>query len=85
MGSGSLEKFIYTEKQTIPSLRLEKLLDFALGIAGSLEYPQYCCNIRIRHFDVNILLDEDLHPKISDFRLAKLCCLAESITSKVET
>lgn len=80
MTNGSLEKFIYNEKQTIPSLIWEKLLEIAIGIGWGLEYLHRYCNIGILHFDVkphNILLDEDLHSKISDFGLAKLCHLVE--------
>ncbi|XP_073101228.1 rust resistance kinase Lr10-like [Elaeis guineensis] len=86
MANGSLEKFIYTEKQAIPSLKWEKLLEIAIGIARGLEYLHHGCNIGILHFDIkphNILLDDDMHPKISDFGLAKLCRSAESIISMV--
>ncbi|EHA8590301.1 rust resistance kinase Lr10 [Cocos nucifera] len=86
MANGSLEKFIYTEKQAIPSLKWEKLLEIAIGIARGLEYLHHGCNIGILHFDIkphNILLDDDMHPKICDFGLAKLCRSAESIISMV--
>ncbi|XP_038976230.1 rust resistance kinase Lr10-like isoform X2 [Phoenix dactylifera] len=87
MANGSLEKFIYTKKQTIPSLEWEKLLEIATGIARGLEYLHHGCNIGILHFDIkphNILLDEDFHPNISDFGLAKLCRSADSIISMVQ-
>ncbi|XP_010941600.2 LEAF RUST 10 DISEASE-RESISTANCEUS RECEPTOR-LIKE PROTEIN KINASE-like 2.3 isoform X2 [Elaeis guineensis] len=86
MANGSLEKFIYTKKQAIPSLTWEKLLKIAIGIARGLEYLHHGCNIGILHFDIkphNVLLDDDMHPKISDFGLAKLCRSAESIISMV--
>ncbi|KAF9593261.1 hypothetical protein IFM89_021017 [Coptis chinensis] len=78
MPNGSLERFIYHEKEssTMPILGWEKLYQIALGIARGLEYLHRGCNTRILHFDIkphNILLDEDLCPKISDFGMAKLC------------
>ena len=45
------------------------------------------CNTRILHFDIkphNILLDEDLCPKISDFGLPKLCTRKESDISLLD-
>ncbi|EHA8590300.1 rust resistance kinase Lr10-like [Cocos nucifera] len=86
MANGSLEKFIYTEKQIRPSLNWEKLLEIAIGIARGLEYLHHGSNIGILHFDIkphNILLDKDFHPKISDFGRAKLCRPADSIISMV--
>ncbi|KAG1334706.1 putative LEAF RUST 10 DISEASE-RESISTANCE LOCUS RECEPTOR-LIKE PROTEIN KINASE-like 2.4 [Cocos nucifera] len=82
MPNGSLEKYIYSEKLT--SLGLEKLYQIAVGIARGLEYLHRGCNTRIVHFDIkphNILLDEEVCPKISDFGLAKLCPTKDSTLS----
>ncbi|PON38957.1 Mitogen-activated protein kinase kinase kinase, partial [Parasponia andersonii] len=89
MPNGSLEKFIYNDchLQSIPHLEWKKLLQIAIGIARGLEYLHRGCNTRILHFDIkphNILLDEDLCPKISDFGLAKLCPKKESIVSLLD-
>ncbi|KAK9677281.1 hypothetical protein RND81_11G133000 [Saponaria officinalis] len=57
------------------------------GIARGLDYLHRGCNARILHFDIkphNILLDEELCPKISDFGLARLCPLQESTISMLE-
>ncbi|PON38960.1 Mitogen-activated protein kinase kinase kinase [Parasponia andersonii] len=86
MANGSLEKFIYNEDplKNTPHLEWSKLLQIAAGIARGLEYLHRGCNTRILHLDIkphNILLDEDLCPKISDFGLAKLCLKKESIVS----
>ncbi|XP_031265749.1 PR5-like receptor kinase [Pistacia vera] len=86
MPNGSLEKFIYEKNQsdTDRKLNWETLYKIAVGIARGLEYLHRGCNTRILHFDIkphNILLDEDLCPKISDFGLAKICPKKESIIS----
>ncbi|KAF9605136.1 hypothetical protein IFM89_014127 [Coptis chinensis] len=78
MPNGSLEQFIYKDKESSirPLLGWEKLYQIALGIARGLEYLHRGCNTRILHFDIkphNILLDENFCPKISDFGMAKLC------------
>uniref|UniRef100_A0A6N2KZZ8 non-specific serine/threonine protein kinase n=1 Tax=Salix viminalis TaxID=40686 RepID=A0A6N2KZZ8_SALVM len=75
MPNGSLDSFI-SDKDTNCRLEWKKLYEIAVGIARGLEYLHRGCNTRIVHFDIkphNILLDEDFHPKISDFGLAKLC------------
>ncbi|XP_044477114.1 LEAF RUST 10 DISEASE-RESISTANCE LOCUS RECEPTOR-LIKE PROTEIN KINASE-like 2.3 [Mangifera indica] len=89
MVNGSLEKFIYNEKnlQASQCLGWEKMYEIAIGIARGLEYLHRGCSTRILHFDIkphNILLDENLCPKISDFGLAKLCLNKESIVSMLE-
>ncbi|XP_058760809.1 LEAF RUST 10 DISEASE-RESISTANCE LOCUS RECEPTOR-LIKE PROTEIN KINASE-like 2.4 [Vicia villosa] len=87
MSNGSLEKFIYEEKNALKDdhqLNCKILYDIAVGVARGLEYLHRGCNTRILHFDIkphNILLDEDLCPKISDFGLAKICLKNESIVS----
>ncbi|XP_027152916.1 rust resistance kinase Lr10-like isoform X2 [Coffea eugenioides] len=85
MPNGSLEKFIYGGKSlTNCQLGWQILYKIAVGIARGLEYLHRGCNTRILHFDIkphNILLDENLCPKISDFGLAKLCLQKESIVS----
>ncbi|CAK8574036.1 unnamed protein product [Lathyrus sativus] len=87
MPNGSLEKFIYEEKNPMQDdiqLDCKTLYDIAVGVARGLEYLHRGCNTRIFHFDIkphNILLDEDFCPKISDFGLAKICPSKESIVS----
>ncbi|KAF9605629.1 hypothetical protein IFM89_017972 [Coptis chinensis] len=78
MPNGSLERFIYKDKESniTPPLGWEKLYQIALGIARGLKYLHRGCNTSILHFDIkphNILLDENFCPKISDFGMAKLC------------
>ncbi|XP_062115068.1 PR5-like receptor kinase [Humulus lupulus] len=89
MPNGSLEKFIDNENHSQFTQRLEwkKLLQIAIEIARELEYLHRGCNTRILHLDIkphNILLDEDLSPKISDFGLAKLCPKKESVISLLD-
>ncbi|XP_024032518.1 LEAF RUST 10 DISEASE-RESISTANCE LOCUS RECEPTOR-LIKE PROTEIN KINASE-like 2.5 [Morus notabilis] len=89
VSNGSLEKFIQNDNrsETTPSLEWHELLQIGIGIARGLEYLHRGCNTRILHFDIkphNILLDEDLCPKITDFGLAKLCPRKESIISTLD-
>lgn len=85
MPNGSLDKFVYNKRlKTTPLLSWDNLWQIAIGIARGLEYLHRRCNTRILHFDIkphNILLDEKFCPKISDFGLAKLCPMNESIVS----
>ncbi|GKV47341.1 hypothetical protein SLEP1_g54247 [Rubroshorea leprosula] len=89
MQNGSLEKFIHQENplNADNQLKRETLYNIAVGIAKGLEYLHRGCNMRILHFDIkphNILLDDDLCPKISDFGLAKLCPRKESMVSMTD-
>ncbi|CAJ1951949.1 unnamed protein product [Sphenostylis stenocarpa] len=85
MSNGSLDKFIYRKgPEAIAPLSWDNIYQIAMGIARGLEYLHIGCNTRILHFDIkphNILLDDNLCPKISDFGLAKLCPRNESIIS----
>ncbi|PHU12544.1 hypothetical protein BC332_19474 [Capsicum chinense] len=74
MSNGSLEKWIYHGKQ-------EQILDWNCrkkiiqDVAKGLAYLHEECRQKILHLDIkppNILLDEKLNAKLSDFGLAKL-------------
>ncbi|EOA34210.1 hypothetical protein CARUB_v10021719mg, partial [Capsella rubella] len=84
--NGSLDKFI-SGKSSV-NLDWKTLYNIALGIARGLEYLHHGCKTRIVHFDIkpqNVLLDNNLCPKVSDFGLAKLCEKKGSILSVLDT
>jgi serine/threonine protein kinase len=73
MGNGSLDKYLFHEKNI---LGFEKLHEIAVGTARGVAYMHEECKQRIIHYDIkpeNILLDEKFCPKVADFGLAKLC------------
>ncbi|KAF7148574.1 hypothetical protein RHSIM_Rhsim03G0205900 [Rhododendron simsii] len=79
----SLEKFAISDRGK-HFLGWKKLLEIAMGIAKGIEYLHQGCDQQILHFDIkphNILLDENLNPKITDFGLAKLCSKEKSVAS----
>ena len=85
MSNGSLDKFI--SENMSDKREWKKLHDIALGVSRGLEYLHNSCVSRIVHFDIkpqNVLMDNDLCPKISDFGLAKLCKNKESIISMLD-
>ncbi|CAA7055620.1 unnamed protein product [Microthlaspi erraticum] len=66
------------------NLDVSTLYGIALGVGRGLEYLHFGCKTRIVHFDIkpqNVLLDDNLRPKVSDFGLAKLCEKQESALS----
>ncbi|KAB2627004.1 receptor-like protein kinase [Pyrus ussuriensis x Pyrus communis] len=83
MPNGSLDKHIFSQQGVI-SLSCEKMFEISLGVARGIEYLHRGCDMQILHFDIkphNILLDENFLPKVSDFGLARLCPLDNSIVS----
>ncbi|XP_058787786.1 cysteine-rich receptor-like protein kinase 2 [Vicia villosa] len=73
MANSSLDKFLFGEKQG--SLNWKQRCDIILGTARGLAYLHEEFHIPIIHRDIkssNILLDDNLHPKIADFGLARL-------------
>jgi serine/threonine protein kinase len=82
--NGSLQNFISPPDNNDAFLGWELLQKIALGIAVGIEYLHQGCDYRILHFDINphnVLLDENLIPKISDFGLAKLCSKNQNTVS----
>ncbi|XP_068342683.1 LEAF RUST 10 DISEASE-RESISTANCEUS RECEPTOR-LIKE PROTEIN KINASE-like 2.1 [Pyrus communis] len=83
MLNGSLDKYIYCKEGSIP-LSCKTTYEIALGVARGIKYLHDGCDMQILHFDIkphNILLDENFVPKISDFGLAKLYPVDNSIVS----
>ncbi|XP_047316307.1 rust resistance kinase Lr10-like [Impatiens glandulifera] len=84
MPNGSLEKYITSSQVGQSSLSCEQMYNISLGIARGIEYLHQGCDMQILHFDIkphNILLDENFTPKVSDFGLAKLYPVQNSIVS----
>ena len=78
--NGSLANILSNDKNNI-FLDWKGRFNIALGVAKGLAYLHHECLEWVIHCDVkpeNILLDENLEPKITDFGLAKLLNRGES-------
>ncbi|KAK7255311.1 hypothetical protein RIF29_28718 [Crotalaria pallida] len=83
MPNGSLDKYIFSKEGSVP-LSYAKIYEISLGIARGIAYLHQGCDMQILHFDIkphNILLDDNFIPKISDFGLAKLYPVDDSIVT----
>lgn len=75
MCCGSLDKWIFCREPLLHSLDFQTRRNIIMDIAKGLAYLHEECRQRIVHLDIkpqNILLDANLHAKISDFGLSKL-------------
>ncbi|XP_061356160.1 LEAF RUST 10 DISEASE-RESISTANCE LOCUS RECEPTOR-LIKE PROTEIN KINASE-like 2.1 [Gastrolobium bilobum] len=83
MPNGSLDKFIFSKEGSI-HLSYDKIYNISIGVARGIAYLHHGCEMQILHFDIkpyNILLDENFTPKVSDFGLAKLYPVDNSIVT----
>ncbi|XP_048330827.2 rust resistance kinase Lr10 [Ziziphus jujuba] len=81
---GRIHHVICGATEGINSLDCKTMCEISCGVACGIEYLHQGCNMQILHFDIkphNILLDENFIPKVSDFGLARLCPLDNSIVS----
>jgi len=79
---------IYVDPTRSAQLNWEKRYDIIKGIVRGLIYLHEDSRLRIIHRDLkasNILLDDEMNPKISDFGLARLFVIdqSEGNTSKI--
>uniref|UniRef100_A0A0E0RDA9 Receptor-like serine/threonine-protein kinase n=1 Tax=Oryza rufipogon TaxID=4529 RepID=A0A0E0RDA9_ORYRU len=73
--NGSLAKVLFDRRDSSKFLGWKQRFNIALGVAKGLAYLHNECLEWIIHCDMkpeNILLDEDMEPKITDFGLSKL-------------
>ncbi|XP_028787084.1 rust resistance kinase Lr10 isoform X2 [Neltuma alba] len=83
MSRGSLDKYIFSKEESI-SLSYHKIYEISLGVAHGIAYLHRGCDMQILHFDIkphNILLDDSFTPKISDFGLARLYAVDDSVVT----
>uniref|UniRef100_A0A0D9WRG7 Receptor-like serine/threonine-protein kinase n=1 Tax=Leersia perrieri TaxID=77586 RepID=A0A0D9WRG7_9ORYZ len=73
--NGSLDKFLFGSEDSQNFLGWKQRFNIALGVAKGLAYLHHECSEWVIHCDMkpeNILLGENMEPKITDFGLAKL-------------
>lgn len=82
MSNSSLDKHSFLKAGGI-TLNYEKIYEISLAVANGIMYLHQGCDMQILHFDIkpHILLDENFTPKVSDFGLAKLYPVNDSMVT----
>jgi len=83
MSNGSLDKILFSKDRGI-DFGYDKIYNISIGVARGIAYLHHGCEMQILHFDIkphNILLDDNFIPKVSDFGLAKLYPVDNSIVT----
>lgn len=73
MPNGSLEKWLHSDGED--GLEMLQRLDIMIDVASAMDYLHHGCPVPIVHCDLkpsNVLLDEKLVGRVTDFGLAKL-------------
>ncbi|KAM3394300.1 hypothetical protein P3S68_003302 [Capsicum galapagoense] len=72
MPNGSLEKYLYSYNYFLDTKQRQSIM---IDVACALEYLHHGCSLPVIHCDVkpsNVLLDEDMAARLSDFGISKL-------------
>eukprot|EP01018_Ginkgo_biloba_P028308 Gb_19709 [translate_table: standard] len=83
VSNGSLEKHLYPDDGNesndggVCRLGLSERVNIAIDVAHGIEYLHYDSSFQVVHCDIkpaNVLLDEDLAARVTDFGIARLAC-----------
>lgn len=83
VSNGNLHQHLHGNGRGIGDLNWSQRFVIALGTARALAYLHHDCKPRLLHLNIkstNILLDENYHPKLSDYGMMKLLPMLGSQT-----
>ncbi|GMP75291.1 hypothetical protein CsSME_00032439 [Camellia sinensis var. sinensis] len=83
MPNGSLDVFLFDPRKRA-QMNWSRRLNMINGIVREMLYLLEDSWLRIIHRDLkpsNVLLDSQLNPKISDFRMARICEGSDGVTN----
>ncbi|CAL5436290.1 unnamed protein product [Camellia sinensis] len=87
ISNGSLESWLHSRsanKEDSRNLSLVQRLNIAVDVASALDYLHNHCETPVIHCDLkpsNVLLDDDLSARVSDFGLARICLTETSAST----